>query len=386
MTYLGSVYTRNKEKVAGDVLLTLGGGLVHGLITTPAGVYQLVPAKGNNSGAYRLQKMRQIAAGGITDFPEPNVVENQSVLRQSITSAENSTFAMSSTCCTVDLLVLYTPDARWNKGGTTAITNWINTIVASHNQKLAEVGLNSYSLSLKAAKETSWPTFSVPYHENSTHNGLHACLTASGQQFCDSIIADQYWVSTNATVASLRNQYSSDLVVLITANSRKHPSDVVHGFADLKNDGVLPQTHGTIGANNDCYTVNGFGRDCGEFVTVRDSFALSNLTFHHEVGHAFGLKHDDGAITFGFYSNGSEQQASSNQMKPFTIMKAQPPICLWSAPWSSSSCHVRMPFYTDMFQFRIVYHSAFPTPRKFTPTLHAEPLIMNGMSWLHGQR
>jgi hypothetical protein len=340
MTYLGSVYTRNREKVSGNVLLTLGNGMVHGLITTADGIYQLVPSEGDQSETYNLQKMRQIAAEGMTDFPDPAIEKNQSDLFESIALSNiNPPAVMSSGCCTVGLLVLFTPYTRWNKGGTTATINWINTIVASYNQKLAEVGLNSYSLSLKAAKETSWPTFSTPYHENNTHNGATACFTVSGQSFCDSLIADQFWVSTNTTVANLRNQYAADLVVLITANSRKHPSDFAHGFAGLKNDGVFPQTHGTIGTNNDCYIVAGEngGRDCGEFVSVRDSFALSNLTFHHEVGHALGLRHPDGVLSFGFYSNGVEQQSFSNHIKPFTIMEALPPICLWSAPITNSS-------------------------------------------------
>lgn len=346
MTYLGSVYTRNREKITGTVLLTLGNGLVHGLITTGDGVYQLVPSEGEQSKTYNLQKMRQIAADGITDFPDPAIEKNQSDLSESIVLSNiNPPAAMGAGCCTIDLLVLFTPTVRWNKGGTTATINWINTIVASYNQKLAEVGLNSYSLSLKTAKETSWPTFSTPYHENNTHNGPHACIGSA----CDSLVADQYWLSTNSTVANLRNQYSADLVVLITANSQKHPADIVHGFAGYK-----PTLHGGICGS----------RICGEFVSVRDVFALSNLTFHHEVGHSLGLRHNqlpaginDGVITFGYYSNGSEQQSYSNHIKPFTIMEALAPICLWSALSTSNSCHVRLPFYANKFKYRTMYYS-----------------------------
>jgi hypothetical protein len=296
-----------------------------------------------------------------------------------------------SGCCITDLLVLFTPSVRWNKGGTTATINWINTIVADYNQKLAELGLGSSSMSLKAAKETGWPTFSMPYHENNTNNIGTACVlnTFGSNSFtiCDSLVADQFWVSTNSTVANLRNQYSADLVVLITANNQKHPSDFAHGFAGLKNDYELPQEHGTIGANNDCYGT----RDCGEFVTVRDSFALSNLTFHHEVGHALGLIHTDGVRSFGFYnsSNYTEQMSNGDHKKPFTIMQvntASSPICLWSWYTSSAGCEVRLPFYADQFQSRIMYYSAFPVPRNFSPTKHAEPLLMNGMTWLQGRR
>jgi hypothetical protein len=153
----------------------------------------------------------------------------------------------------------------------------------------------------------------------------------------------------------------------------------------------------------DCYYVRKYpgddsdGRDCGEFVTVRDSFALSNLTFHHEVGHALGLVHratdltSDGVRSFGFYNalNYTEQISNGNDKKPFTIMQVNTlssSICMWSWFTSSSTCEVRLPFYADQFQTRVMYYSAFPVPRNFSPTKHVEPLLINGMSWLQGRR
>jgi hypothetical protein len=98
ITYLGSVYDRNHEKVTGNVLLTLGDGKIHGLISTPSGVYQLSPSNGGQSETYHLQKMKQIAAKGFTDFPDPEPNDNPPFLFETMASADFNPPAAMSSC------------------------------------------------------------------------------------------------------------------------------------------------------------------------------------------------------------------------------------------------------------------------------------------------
>tara|TARA_R110002074_G_scaffold219749_1_gene390416 strand:+ start:1137 stop:2675 length:1539 start_codon:yes stop_codon:yes gene_type:complete len=358
ITYMGDVLDED-EHHNGSILLTYGSGLFYGLIATGDGIYQILPMKDDPATSYLLQKMKSIPTMGITDFDDPSgswVEPDHTVAgipQQSL--LEGGGAVPLSSNFTVDVLVLYTPSVRAGKGGTTPTNNWVNTIISDYNAKLTELGTTSFTLSLKASLETTWPTFPTVYHENMTHNGPNACISGN----CDSLVADQYWVSTNSTVASLRNTYAADLVVLITADSQKHPNDMVHGFAGWKGS-----THGA----------NTSGFRWGEFVTVRDAFALANLTFHHEVGHAFAVEHVHGARTFGYlYAGGAWTlpPGPSGARTPLEIMQVNPsvndPICLWSTNSPSSSCHMRFPFFAHASKTRNVFYSGFFVPRIFDP-------------------
>jgi len=355
VTYSGLVYSDNEKEAVGDILLTYGGGLAYGLITTPSGVFQIIPHSDDKASDYALLKMKQMPAEGFTDFESElsdyveDKIENETELMPAM--------ARGASCCTVDVLVLFTHRVRSRHGGTTATINWVNTIIASYNQKLAEVGLGGYSFRLKSAQQ-------IIYNES-----LTATCTSGG---CDSIVTDQHWLINNGTVANLRNQYSADLVALITSNGRKATGSFAHGFAGLKG------SHGGY-----CY--NGITK-CGQFITVRDDYALSNLTFHHEAGHALGMIHEDGVKTFGVNSSNATGTAPSSLEKPQTIMEAFSPICSWSTNGAGNDCHVRLPFYADDVQYRTVFYSWFGVPRKFDHHHHVEDNIVRGFNWLANRR
>ena len=345
----------------GTALLTHGAGLFYGLITTKDGIYQVQPSSEQPESPHLLQKMRQVSVKGITDFEFP---DRQNEWDRLVEYDNGSMQQTLSTNSTVDVLVLFTPTVRARKLGTTPTINWINAMISDYNEKLLELGVTSFTLSLKGALETKWPTFSVPYHENNTHNGPNACfIYKQYYTYCDSIVADQYWLSTNSTVANLRNTYAADVVILIAAETQKHPNDVVHGFAGLKFN-YIPKTHGN----------NSGSLEWGEFVTVRDDFALSNLTFHHEVGHVFGITHSHGEKTFGYTGSPPdhwvEQAGPSGHRPPISIMSvgdAGDSICLWSTNSSSSSCNVRLPFFAHRTKFRKLFYSGWLVPRVLDP-------------------
>ena len=152
----------------GTALLTHGAGLFYGLITTKDGIYQVQPSSEQPESPHLLQKMRQVSVKGITDFEFP---DRQNEWDRLVEYDNGSMQQTLSTNSTVDVLVLFTPTVRARKLGTTPTINWINAMISDYNEKLLELGVTSFTLSLKGALETKWPTFSVPYHENNTHNG-----------------------------------------------------------------------------------------------------------------------------------------------------------------------------------------------------------------------
>src|SRR5690606_37226985 len=98
-------------------------------------------------------------ARGITDFEDPQdpwVEPDQAVTGIPRKPLEGGGGVMPlSSNFTVDVLVLYTPSVRAGKGGTTPTNNWVNTIIADYNAKLTELGISSFTLSLKASLETT---------------------------------------------------------------------------------------------------------------------------------------------------------------------------------------------------------------------------------------
>jgi len=367
ITYSGNVFDHENNPI-GDILLTSGEGMYYSLMRTMDGIYQISPAAETPNAPHVLQKMRPVPARGITDFDDP-IAASPHELRHDDVIGEGSSQDTDFTgkpiqqrdvqSSTVELLVLYTSNVRARRGGAGATVNWINTMVADYNNKLGELGTSAKPLLLKAALETSFDNLGTIYQENKTHNGSNACYCTTTCA-CDSIVADQYWVSTNYMVSNLRSMYGADLVVLITAANQIHPEDFAHGFAGLKK-GYTPQTHGS--------TIDKWG----EFATVRDDYALANLTFHHEIGHAFGLEHAHGAATFGYtYTSGAgwEQQSGPNEhKKPITIMEVnrEYDICALSSSTSSITCQMRLPYFAHATKSRMFNIPDGWVPRVFDP-------------------
>lgn len=326
--------------------------------------------------------MRQIAARGITDFPE---LEKYEEIGEALSTEEalalteelSPPMAMASGSYPIDVLVLYTQGVRNNMGSTSATVNWINTMIVDFNQKLSGAGISTHYLSLQTTLETKWPTFPTPYNENSTHNSVDACVGSGTTPPCDSIVADQRWLANDVTVANLRETHAADLVILITADDQKHVLDTVHGYAGLK-----PSDHGAR-----CSPSGSLNRTCGEFVTVRDIFALSNLTFTHEVGHAIGLIDgpksyiEEGVLSFGWDTFGQEQTSYSNHIAPMTMMANLSPVCMWSNNNSNSSCRTRLPWFVDADQYRTMFYT-FNVPRKFSPNNDVETEMRRGLNWV----
>lgn len=391
LVYTGSLYNKEQKKSEGEALISMYNEVLYGLIRTPHSNIQIISVGDNEKES--LYVVREMAEKAVPISALSTAHESSSMIQKpaetlsplydySDGSYKESTLNALANCCTIDVLVLYTAYARLNNGGDNGTQAWINATVTDLNNKISDIGLSNHTFSIKAVLPAEYPNLPSTYFENTTHNGDNACDSKA----CDSIVADQYWLATDPFVAALRESYDADLVVLITAADRKHPSDFAHGYA-----GLAEQLHGKA----DCYA-DGFppnGRFCGEFVTIRDAYALSNLTFHHEVGHALGLLHRDGVVSFGWATNGVEVLSQGSFLQPFTIMEVGPiggQLCTWTPigqfGQASTSCHVRLPFFADYTKYRWMNYSGLIAPRTFGPSHQVKTKIEKGFSWLSGQR
>ncbi|REJ76876.1 MAG: hypothetical protein DWQ36_16335 [Acidobacteria bacterium] len=143
----------------------------------------------------------------------------------------------------IDLMSLYTPQARDAAGGVAQIETTIQGAVDISNT----AAINSQS--------------------NARFTLVHTEL--ANYDDTGDVFADRNWVQANAAVNALRDEHSADLVSLIVDNG---------GFAC----GVA-----FLMGNEDPTAFNPFGYQ----VTAR-SCAVGNLTFPHEHGHNMGLQHN----------------------------------------------------------------------------------------------
>jgi len=163
------------------------------------------------------------------------------------------------------LMSVYTPQARVAAGGTSQIQARIQAAVDQANTAF----INSNMIA----------RYFLAHTEEVSYND-------SGD-----IVTDLNWVTSNATVASLRNTYAADMVSLIVANGGAYCGV-----------GWVQRNPGAGFAN---YAFQTTDVDC-----------LSNQTLAHEHGHNMGMEHDPASAgiapsgasypwSFGHYVNGA---------------------------------------------------------------------------------
>lgn len=184
---------------------------------------------------------------------------------------------------TVDVMVVYTAAAATANGGSSGMTALINASVASANTAYVNSGVST--------------TLRCVYSGQVTY-------TESGQLATDlprlANTSDGYM----DTVHTLRNQYSADLVCLIT-----------HTGSDAAGIGYL----WTASASASAFSPYGFS-------VVLDVYSDANLTFAHELGHNMGCGHasGDGGSGAYAYSYGYKFTASGTAYR--TVMAYAPGI------------------------------------------------------------
>src|SRR5687768_12312401 len=154
---------------------------------------------------------------------------------------------LANTPIVIDVMVLYTPGAQAEAGGQQVIVDRIRRAVADANMVLSNSQID-VTLRLVHHQQVSY--------DDSSREGSRA-----------SAYAAHTWVSSEQSVAALRDEYGADLVSLWTAK-------------------ISPLGVGRQPDNPDGSASDGLGYN------VVDVGFANNLTFTHEIGHNLGAGHD----------------------------------------------------------------------------------------------
>jgi len=233
--YILSGYLEDTRE--GRITLVSNRGTISAILTDYTTQYQL---KKNFSGFYQFEEIDQSA------FPnelEPIIPQSDTINQSSF---DNEATTELDSGAIIDLMVVYTDDARLNAGGTTNMVNLINLAVSETN--------NGYERSNIIQRMNLVHTAEVSYADDSSFNWNTALNNLTNN---DGVIDE---------VRLWRDTYGADLVVLIVNNV----------------------TYCGIGwLMTPTYTYDSVG-----FSVVSRSCATGYYSLAHETGHNMGAHHD----------------------------------------------------------------------------------------------
>lgn len=233
--YILSGYLEDTRE--GRITLVSNRGTISAILTDYTTQYQL---KKNFSGLYQFEEIDQSA------FPnelEPIIPQSDTINQSSF---DNEATTELDSGAIIDLMVVYTDDARLNAGGTTNMVNLINLAVSETN--------NGYERSNIIQRMNLVHTAEVSYADDSSFNWNTALNNLTNN---DGVIDE---------VRLWRDTYGADLVVLIVNNV----------------------TYCGIGwLMTPTYTYDSVG-----FSVVSRSCATGYYSLAHETGHNMGAHHD----------------------------------------------------------------------------------------------
>jgi hypothetical protein len=246
VTWLGHI----EDTPLSQVTLVVNDGVLVGNVTSPEGLFQ-VRYLGDG-----LHAVYEIDLSAYPPEAEPVPVD----LDEGPVGAADASLADDGSI--IDVLVVYTDDARAAAGGTTAIRNLINLAVAETNTSYGNSQMIQ-RLRLVHAAEFS-------YGETGDIGTDLGRLRVNGDGYLDS-------------VHSLRNTYHADEVVLLVQNGGPYC-----GIAYMMS---------SVSASFEAYAFAVVDKDC----------ATGYYSFAHELGHNMGARHDtyvDSSTTPYAYSHG----------------------------------------------------------------------------------
>lgn len=189
------------------------------------------------------QKLINQDNSGDTVIPTLNQIESENLLVHP--SVCSGVVCPNST---IDVMVLYTEDAKTAYGGTSQSNSFIATAITNFNSALQNAGVTNVTINLVYSGE-------IAYTESGNISTDLTRLRTAGDGFMDDM-------------QNLRTLYGADLVSLITST----PTNTC-GLGNLN-------TNPTNYSNSAAFSVTIF------------SCVVSNYSLSHEMGHNMGLNHD----------------------------------------------------------------------------------------------
>ncbi len=217
---------------SGDVILTVKGQALSGLIYSPEAVYEIVPQENFRHLLVQIDQSRFPPCGGA--IPAKRGAENTEERTGALTAFDDGS--------QIDVMVVYTAAVRSALGGTTQTEAFAQEAVSTTNTVYQNSGI--------ATRLRLVRTMEVSYADNGT-----------GKQGLD-------WVTGDATVAAARDAAKADMVALLTENAND-----LCGIAWIMTD-VGP------------------GFASAAFSLIQRTCAIGGLTFPHELGHNQACDHN----------------------------------------------------------------------------------------------
>jgi peptidyl-Asp metalloendopeptidase len=216
----------------GDVILTVKGKALAGLIYSPDAVYEIVPQKDFKHVLIQIDQDK-FPPCGVGSSSEPKLRGNDGQPSMTMDADNGSQ---------LDVLVVYTNLVRTALGGATQAEAFAQEAIAASNTAYLNSDINP-RLRLVGTMEAT----------NYSENDLSGALS---------------WARTDPGVAAMRNSTNADLVVILAEN-------------DPANCGVASLMRNVS---------TGFASNA--FSATRRICAVGNLTFAHEIGHNQGCEHN----------------------------------------------------------------------------------------------
>ncbi|MCP4541020.1 MAG: hypothetical protein GY832_28120 [Chloroflexi bacterium] len=239
----------------GSVILVVKDGVMVGSVKMPGALYQV---RYVGDGVHAIHEMDSAA------FPPELEPMSAAASEDALVEALNAPMADDGS--TIDVLVVYTPAARADVGGTTAMENLIDQAIAETN--------TSYINSNVTQRVNLVHTEEVPYDET----GFDWPTTLGHLR----THGDGYFDNVTQSGTGLRDTYCADEVVLIVEDN------AYCGLAYLMDP---------VSSSFESYA---FAMVCWECAT-------GYYQFEHEMGHNMGLRHDwyvDDSVTPYTYAHG----------------------------------------------------------------------------------